>query len=636
MPLTSRLAAVFVALSTCVVSVHGGTTPVGTSFTYQGSLKLSETPVEGAVDFEFRLFEDPAGGLPINGTVVSQTLIVANGLFAAELDFGASVFAGDERWLDISVRFPSGSGVFTALAPRQRISGSPYALFALNANIVGTQSGAVNFTNTANTYLGNGAGLTQLNADSITAGTLPGFALNGNYSGAITFSNATNSYLGAFTGSGSGLTGLNASNITSGILPISLGGTGATSASTALSNLGGAPLSHTHVLSSLTGTLLPAQLPTGGSWALASNLAIDTTTFAVDQLNNRVGVGLTTPLADLHIRGAGTLGSLLITPTTADTLSQIALAENSTNTFGMIMRMDGGANQLHFLANNSGIEQPPVMSIARSSAPLVGIGTTNPQGALHVQEGSAGTILPAGNASLVLERSNSNYIHMYGPDANETGVLFGGDTTDLRGGVVFNAASTSDGMQFRTGGNTTRAVIDSTGNLGVGTTAPAEKLHVVGNARIDGDIIIPLTTRYLAFGPFAFSSGTDNTDYIRNGAQLIGGTAGSIVNFGAPIELPDGAVITGVLLSCKDNAAADVTLNLQRIAIDTGVLTGGITVSSSGASVAVRTFTGATGWTVDNEQFTYSLGLSWTTPPTTSDIIIVGARITYTITEPLP
>jgi hypothetical protein len=158
--------------------------------------------------------------------------------------------------------------------------------------------------------------------------------------------------------------------------------------------------------------------------------------------------------------------------------SEITLAEESTATTGMVIPHDGNVNRMDVLARLSGVDQTPVLSISRSANPLIGIGTTTPMAALHVQEGSAGTIVPAATASLILERSNHNYIQMYAPDANETGILFGGDTVDVDGGIVFNNASVTDGLSFRAGGNSTKMVITSLGDVGVGTIAPDSKFHV--------------------------------------------------------------------------------------------------------------------------------------------------------------
>ena len=101
-------------------------TPLGTDFTYQGSLVLGGNPVNGTADFQFKLFGAPTGGSQIGSTQAVSNLTVSNGGFTATLDFGA-VFNGDKRFLEIAVRSPAGSGSFTTLTPRQPLTASPYA-----------------------------------------------------------------------------------------------------------------------------------------------------------------------------------------------------------------------------------------------------------------------------------------------------------------------------------------------------------------------------------------------------------------------------------------------------------------------------------------------------------------------------
>ncbi|MGO9273995.1 MAG: beta strand repeat-containing protein, partial [Terriglobia bacterium] len=67
----------------------------------------------------------------------------------------------------------------------------------------------------AQTFTGNGSGLTNLNASDLSSGTLPSAVLSGTYSNAVTLSNAGNS----FTGNGAGLTNVNAAML-GGIPPV--------------------------------------------------------------------------------------------------------------------------------------------------------------------------------------------------------------------------------------------------------------------------------------------------------------------------------------------------------------------------------------------------------------------------------
>ena len=52
-----------------------------------------------------------------------------------------------------------------------------------------------------------------------------------------------------------------------------------------------------------SGNLNIARMPTGGAWTLASDLNVDSNTFVVDQLNNRVAIGNSAPAVALDVSG---------------------------------------------------------------------------------------------------------------------------------------------------------------------------------------------------------------------------------------------------------------------------------------------------------------------------------------------
>ena len=112
----------------CSVWAGGPPTPLGTAFTYQGVLKSGGSSADGVFDLEFRLFDVPVAGTSL-GTVTLQNQTIEEGQFTVSLDFGgaASIFDGNERWMEIAVEG-------TTLSPRQRITPAPYALFALSGN----------------------------------------------------------------------------------------------------------------------------------------------------------------------------------------------------------------------------------------------------------------------------------------------------------------------------------------------------------------------------------------------------------------------------------------------------------------------------------------------------------------------
>jgi hypothetical protein len=143
----------------------------GTTFAYQGSLSASGAPANGFYDFEFTLYPNADGSGSKIGSAVTQTnLGVTNGMFLTTLDFGA-VFAGDDTWLEISVR-SNRTGSYTTLTPLQELTPTPYAIFANTAsNLSGTL---------ATTRLSGTVPLAQLPGAVIT-----------NDQGSVTLSNVT-------------------------------------------------------------------------------------------------------------------------------------------------------------------------------------------------------------------------------------------------------------------------------------------------------------------------------------------------------------------------------------------------------------------------------------------------------------
>ncbi len=90
-------------------------------FTYQGFLKDNGVPANGSYDFQFRLYNAPAGDQPPNPPTIYTTLNVQNGLFTVTLDFGTAVWNGADRYLDIAVRRTGSGPALYGLRPRVKI-----------------------------------------------------------------------------------------------------------------------------------------------------------------------------------------------------------------------------------------------------------------------------------------------------------------------------------------------------------------------------------------------------------------------------------------------------------------------------------------------------------------------------------
>src|SRR5262245_25255409 len=109
-----------------------------TAFTYQGRITENGTPANGKYDLKFRVYTPLSNGSAVSALLTMAATAVNNGVFTVTLDFGAGVFPGPPRWLEIGVRSAGSAAAFTTLAPRQPILASPYAITA------GTVTGPIN------------------------------------------------------------------------------------------------------------------------------------------------------------------------------------------------------------------------------------------------------------------------------------------------------------------------------------------------------------------------------------------------------------------------------------------------------------------------------------------------------------
>ena len=103
-------------------------TPVGTAFMYQGFITETGSPANGSYEITFKLYDDASTGTQVGSTVTKNTVVVSNGYFTVELDFG-DVFDGTALWVEIGVQGPGDPG-FTGLSPRQPLTPTPYAIDA--------------------------------------------------------------------------------------------------------------------------------------------------------------------------------------------------------------------------------------------------------------------------------------------------------------------------------------------------------------------------------------------------------------------------------------------------------------------------------------------------------------------------
>jgi len=121
------------------------------------------------------------------------------------------------------------------------------------------------------------------------------------------------------------------------------------------------------------------------------------------------------------------------------------------------------------------LENSAIVSDANGN---VGIGTTNPAGPLHVYTGDANIAPSALADELVVEGAGSTGISILTPN-DQAGRLYFGDSDNAARAYVLYDHSV-DIMKFSVASGN-RLVINSSGNVGVGTEDPKARLHVDGS-----------------------------------------------------------------------------------------------------------------------------------------------------------
>jgi hypothetical protein len=111
----------------------------------------------------------------------------------------------------------------------------------------------------------------------------------------------------------------------------------------------------------------------------------------------------------------------------------------------------------------------------------VGIGTTTPGARLHVNAGGTSALLLGADTDF----PTYNVVSLNGSvtDAGHLGLAGGGGTDK----TLYVDTPTGGAINFRVNVSS-KVIIDTSGNVGLGTTSPATKLHVVGDVTVTGNI----------------------------------------------------------------------------------------------------------------------------------------------------
>ena len=214
--------------------------------------------------------------------------------------------------------------------------------------------------------------------------------------------------------------------------------------------------------------------------------------------SGRLGIGTSSPLSYLNVVGTGTTAvdftatdaqasantSLLVHNNTNnnDAFSQLILRQRITNQTDIRLTAWNGDNPYFTIAAQSRLSgqeyAKPLLTIGATSG-NVGIGTTSPDGTLHVHTASAGTLTPWANADdLIVENNGPTGISIIAPNDEQAQIIFANPSDNI-GSIIrwkrdenelqVGTHKTDGFLTFRTAIGQERARIDSGGRLLVGT-----------------------------------------------------------------------------------------------------------------------------------------------------------------------
>lgn len=177
---------------------------------------------------------------------------------------------------------------------------------------------------------------------------------------------------------------------------------------------------------------------------------------------------------------------------------------------------DGGTVAING-GNSSGSGGRGPVALQQSGG-YVGIGVESPDSLLHINDGSAGAVTAVVGTVLTVESSGDTILSLLKPDTDSAGIIIGEPSNNYVAGIEYNitgVGGTPDGFQFSVNGGNLAMVIDSAGNVGIGTNAPESLLNVYGGSAgsvapdsASAVVIEDDTTAYLSFlTPSGFSSG---------------------------------------------------------------------------------------------------------------------------------
>ncbi|WP_409480109.1 tail fiber domain-containing protein [Pseudobdellovibrio sp. HCB154] len=212
-----------------------------------------------------------------------------------------------------------------------------------------------------------------------------------------------------------------------------------------------------------------------------------------------VGIGTSAPTQLLEVRkdqaGLPTIAKVVNSNTTAGTQARFDLATGTANSYSIMSVSENGAgatsfeiatgngisNGMYFTAGSSVTSQPIIFRQASTermrinSSGNVGIGTATPVYKLSVYEGSGNVIsnVESGN------NGSAAYTRHSGKSAAGVARTYGNGLNISDGNAGYEVYDFTAGVS--------RMFINTNGNVGINTTNPGAKLHLLGNQALENN-----------------------------------------------------------------------------------------------------------------------------------------------------
>jgi len=181
----------------------------------------------------------------------------------------------------------------------------------------------------------------------------------------------------------------------------------------------------------------------------------------VDGGNDTVGIGAVSSAAPFQVSASP-----------SDTVGTVGISlKDADNAIEFGLRLDATSKDLHIDRYYSGGWHNN-MTFDRSSG-NVGIGTASPEEPLHISEGDSG-VTPKAGTLLFVENDGAAKISLGSANDNDGQILFGDDGDNDIGAITYSHGGNR--MEFKVNASE-RMRIDSSGNVGIGTTTVNGRLH---------------------------------------------------------------------------------------------------------------------------------------------------------------